>query len=107
MAEVLPILRGVGSALCAAHAAGVAHGQLRADNVFIADLATYGPGCPKLLDFGVARLVTRPRHAIGRGAHELGRRAGERADQLALATLAWRLLGAMSAPAIQRVLYAR
>ena len=38
IAEVLPILRGVGSALSAAHAAGVAHGQLRADNVFIADL---------------------------------------------------------------------
>ena len=103
LTEVLPILRGVGSALCAAHAAGVPHGQLRADNVFIADLATYGPGCPKLLDFGVARLVTRP-HAIGGGAHELGRRAGERADQLALATLAWRLLGATPAPAIQRVL---
>ena len=103
MTEVLPILRGVGSALFAAHAAGVAHGELRADNVFIADLATYGPACPKLLDFGVARLVTRA-HAIGRGAHELGRRAGERADQLALATLAWRLLGAMPAPAIQRVL---
>ena len=103
MAEVLPILRGVGSALCAAHAAGVPHGQLRADNVFIADLAPNGSGCPKLLDFGVARLVTG-RHAIGRGALELGRRAGERADQLALATLAWRLLGAMSAPAIQRVL---
>ncbi len=103
MAEVLPILRGVGSALGAAHAAGVAHGQLRADNVFIADLATYGSGCPKLLDFGVARLVPAG-HAIGRGALELGRRAGERADQLALATLAWRLLGAMPAPAIQRVL---
>ena len=103
MTEVLPILRGVGSALCAAHAAGVAHGELRADNVFIADLAPYGPACPKLLDFGVARLVPRA-HAIGRGAHELGRRAGERADQLALATLAWRLLGAMPAPAIQRVL---
>ena len=103
MAEVLPILRGVGSALGAAHAAGVAHGQLRADNVFIADLATYGSGCPKLLDFGVARLVPGG-HAIGRGALELGRRAGERADQLALATLAWRLLGAMPAPAIQRVL---
>ena len=51
----------------------------------------------------MARLVTRP-HAIGGGAHELGRRAGERADQLALATLAWRLRAAMPAPAIQRVL---
>jgi hypothetical protein len=103
IAEVLPILRGVCAALCAAHTAGVAHGQLRADNVFIADTARYGTGCPKLLDFGVARLATRT-PAIGAGVQELGRRAGERADQLALATLGWRLLGAMSAPAIQRVL---
>jgi hypothetical protein len=103
MAEVLPILRGVGSALGAAHAVGIAHRQLRADNVFVADVARYGSGSPKLLDFGVARLVAGTR-AIGRDAHGLGRRAGERADQLALATLAWRLLGAMPAPAIQRVL---
>jgi eukaryotic-like serine/threonine-protein kinase len=103
IAEVLPILRGVGSALCAAHAAGVAHGELRADNVFIADVARYGPGYPKLLDFGVARLAAAAR-PIGRGVEELGLRAGERADQLALATLAWRLLGAMPPPGIQRVL---
>ena len=102
IAEVLPILRGVGSALSAAHAAGVAHGQLRADNVFIADLAAHGSACPKLLDFGVARLVAGA-HEIGRGGHALGHRAAERADQLALATLAWRLLGSMPAP-VQRVL---
>ena len=102
IAEVLPILRGVGSALSAAHAAGVAHGQLRADNVFIADAVRGGPACPKLLDFGVARLVART-HEIGRGADALGHRAAERADQLALATLAWRFLGSMSAP-FQRVL---
>ena len=35
---------------------------------------------------------------MGQGAHVLGHRAAERADQLALATLAWRLLGPTSAP---------
>ena len=61
----------------------------------------HGPACPKLLDFGVARLVART-HEIGRGADALGRRAAERADQLALATLAWRFLGSMSAPVSAR-----
>jgi hypothetical protein len=103
MAEVLPILRGVGSALCAAHAAGIGHGEVRADNVFITDPASYEPGCPKLLDFGVARLAGGARR-IGRGIAELGPRAGEREDQLALAALAWRLLGAMPSPGIQGVL---
>jgi len=101
-AEVLPLLRGVGSALSAAHAAGVAHAQLRADNVFVANQTTYGRGCTKLLDFGVARLLAGARET-GRGANALGQRAAERADQLALATLAWRLLGPTSAP-VQLVL---
>jgi hypothetical protein len=99
-AEVLPILRGIGSALSAAHAAGIAHGQLRADNVFVANAMRHGPASPKVLDFGVERLVAGAREP-GRGA--LGHRAAERADQLALATLAWRLLGSTSAP-VQLVL---
>jgi serine/threonine-protein kinase len=110
--ELLPILRGVASALAAAHAAGVAHGALRAEDVFMAEVAGYGRGFPKLLDFGVARLAAGAR-AIGRPVGEvagtgplleLGGRAGERADQLALAGLAWRLLGGAAAPAVQRVL---
>ncbi len=88
-AAILPILRGVASALAAAHSAGIAHGQVRADNIFIARAAGLERPCPKLLDFGVARLVTGGR-PIGL---ELGGRAGERADQLALATLAYRLIG--------------
>jgi serine/threonine-protein kinase len=102
-AEVIPILRGVGSALSAAHAAGIAHGQLRADNVFIADDPASGPGCPKLLDFGAARLVARA-YEIGPSADAFRQRAAERADQLALATLAWRLFDPKSRPAMQRVL---
>jgi eukaryotic-like serine/threonine-protein kinase len=102
IAEVLPILRGIGSALSAAHARGIAHGQVRANNVFIADPARHGPACAKLLDFGVARLEEGwPER--GRGANALGQRAAERADQLALAAVAWRLLGPTSAP-VQLVL---
>jgi len=114
IAEVVAIVRGVGSALFAAHEAGVAHGAVRADNVFVAEPAGHGLACPKLMDFGVARLAAAAR-ALGRFvdepgapalAHaELGRRAGERADQLALATLAWRLLGGTAAPAVERVLF--
>jgi len=99
IADVLPILRGVGSALAAAHAAGVVHGQVRADNVFIVDPTGGWPSCPKLLDFGVARL-----RVAKRSQPELGARAGERADQLALATLAWQLLGGAASPALQRLL---
>ena len=114
MAELLPILRGVGAALAAAHAAGIAHGAIRAEDIFMAEVAGYGRGFPKLLDFGVARLAAGAR-ALGRVAGEgasvapagtgldLGGRAGERADQLALAALAWRLAGG-AAPPVQRVL---
>jgi serine/threonine-protein kinase len=114
IAEVVAILRGVGSALFAAHEAGVAHGAVRADNVFVAEPDGHGLACPKLLDFGVAKLAAAAR-ALGRfvdepwapaPAHgELGRRAGERADQLALAALAWRLLGGASSPAVERALF--
>jgi eukaryotic-like serine/threonine-protein kinase len=78
-AELLSILRGVASALSAAHAAGVAHGELRAENVFLAEVPGYPRGFPKLLDFGVAQLSKRsPGDA--------------RLDRLALATLARRVL---------------
>jgi hypothetical protein len=96
-AELLPILRGVASALAAAHSAGVAHGNVGPDNIFIAQDG-YGQRIAKLLDFGVARLAGGARPEL-----ELGGRAGERADQLALATLAWRLSGAL-APAVEHVL---
>jgi serine/threonine-protein kinase len=95
--DILPILRGVASALSAAHAVGITHGEVRADNVFIAEGTGYRRACPKLLDFGVARLGAWP-------APALGSRAGERADQRALAELAGRIIGGMPAPAIEQVL---
>ena len=114
IAAVWSILRSVASALSAAHAAGVAHGDVRAENIFMADVAAGWPSA-KLLDFGVARLLVAARSSAGatgespaemvvRAPLELGARAGERADQLAFARLATELLGPGCSPALERVL---
>ena len=102
--ELLAILRGLASGLSAAHAAGVVHGDLRADNVFMADVAGYGRGFPKLLDFGVARLTAAAR-TQGHVAYQPPAEArpwdrrpdlaggnDELSDQLALAALTYQLL---------------
>jgi len=90
-AELAPILRGVASALSAAHAAGVVHGALRADTVFLAEMPGYRWGFAKLLDFGVARLAA----AEPADAH---------ADQRALVALTMRAFGRPFPPAAQHVL---
>jgi serine/threonine-protein kinase len=54
--EALPILRGVARAVDAAHAAGIAHRDLKPDNVFLIEGAD-GIVQTKLLDFGVAKLL--------------------------------------------------
>ncbi|MES1205288.1 MAG: serine/threonine-protein kinase [Pseudomonadota bacterium] len=104
VAEMLPIVRGISSALSAAHATGVIHREIRADNVFIADLAGYEYGFAKVLDFGVSRLTAAARAAgriVGPGtAQALApeqrqgtvETADERTDQFSLAALAYRLL---------------
>ena len=56
LADALPILRALARALDAAHAKGIAHRDLKPENIFVArdaDGATY----PKLLDFGIAKLL--------------------------------------------------
>ena len=90
-ADLAPILRGIASALSAAHAAGVVHGGLRADTVFLAEMPGYRWGFPKLVDFGIARLG-----AAGQ--------VDARADQRALVALAARALGRPFPPAVQGVL---
>jgi serine/threonine-protein kinase len=56
LSDALPILRGVAKALDAAHAKGIAHRDLKAENVFLANDPDGGV-FPKLLDFGIAKLL--------------------------------------------------
>ena len=56
LARALPILRGIAKALDAAHAKGIAHRDLKAENVFLANDPDGGVW-PKLLDFGIAKLL--------------------------------------------------
>jgi serine/threonine-protein kinase len=53
--EALPILRGVARALDAAHASGIAHRDLKPENIFL--LFEDDLPIPKLLDFGIAKLL--------------------------------------------------
>jgi eukaryotic-like serine/threonine-protein kinase len=71
-AEVLHVLRGVCSAVSAAHERGLVHRDLKPENIF---LQTVASGCvPKVLDFGVAKALDQDEVATGSAA--LGTAAG-------------------------------
>ncbi|HUS32013.1 MAG TPA: protein kinase [Kofleriaceae bacterium] len=67
--EALPILRAIARALDAAHGKGIAHRDLKPENIFLAH-DTDGDTYPKLLDFGIAKLMAPEddvRHRTGTG----------------------------------------
>jgi eukaryotic-like serine/threonine-protein kinase len=103
LAKALPILRGIADGLDAAHAAGVTHRDLKPDNVFLVREKD-GSHWPKLLDFGVAKLVTEENAqktatgvAIGTPRYmspeqSRGKKVDHRADIYALGAVAHEML---------------
>lgn len=104
--RVVPIVWRVASALDAAHAAGVVHGDVKPGNVLVDDR----PGQPELVylsDFGQRRPAPGPVLAgTARASQALdciapeqaeGKQADGRADQYALACVAFELLTAVQA----------
>ncbi len=58
LGEAIPILRAIARALDAAHGKGIAHRDLKPENIFLA-IDSDGGMFPKLLDFGIAKLLTK------------------------------------------------
>src|SRR5262249_35747466 len=67
VAPILPVVRGIADALDAVHEAGITHRDLKPDNVFLAR-ERGGGYFPKLLDFGIAKLLgEETAHKTGSG----------------------------------------
>ena len=64
--EVLHVLRGVCSAVSAAHDRGLVHRDLKPENIFLQTLP--GANVPKVLDFGVAKALDQGEVATGSAA---------------------------------------
>jgi len=96
--EALPILRAIAEAVDAAHGAGIAHRDLKPDNVFVLE-----GGVIKLIDFGLAKLtsdeapVTQTGAAFGTPLYMSpeqcrGRRVDARTDAYSFGVLTYHVL---------------
>ena len=105
--EAVEIVRGAAAGLQAAHQRGVVHGEVNPHNIFLARTEGYDQGVVKLVNFGIARLrpadapaslgleairYLSPEQAAGRCQDVDGR-----ADQFALAAVAYRMLSGVDA----------
>jgi serine/threonine protein kinase len=100
--RVARLIRQIASALHTAHASGVVHRDLKPENVMLVEIASE-PDYVKVVDFGLSKLmhpsgppVTKPDQVLGTPGYMppeqvLGRRIDARADQFALASLAYEL----------------
>jgi len=64
--EVLHVLRGVSSAISAAHDRGLVHRDLKPENIFLQTLPS--GWVPKVLDFGIAKALDHGERATGSAA---------------------------------------
>jgi eukaryotic-like serine/threonine-protein kinase len=103
LSVVLPIVREIAEALDAVHEAGITHRDLKPDNVFLATERD-GSYFPKLLDFGIAKLIgDEAAHRTGPGMvmgtprymspeQARGKPADHRADVYALGVMIHEML---------------
>jgi serine/threonine protein kinase len=102
-AQVMEIFRQLCHGLAAAHAAGLVHRDLKPENVFLATARRVGvPFTVKILDFGIAKVVTETKQdvtdAVGTPTWmapeqtEAGRSITPAADVWSLGLIAFRLL---------------
>lgn len=104
--EAFALLHGIARALDAAHSAGIAHRDLKPENVFV-EVSREGRVSPKLLDFGVAKLLDSSRMRRGHKTQTgspigsprymspeqcQGAQVDHRADIYAFGVLAYRML---------------
>ncbi|MGE0396874.1 MAG: serine/threonine-protein kinase [Kofleriaceae bacterium] len=71
LAEALPIITEIVDALSAAHAAGVAHRDLKPDNIFL-EIDRKGETRVQLLDFGIAKLLDAEAGSVTRSGTQMG-----------------------------------
>jgi serine/threonine-protein kinase len=110
--EVLDLLSPLAGAVDHAHRAGVVHGDIKPVNIMIQP-----DGCPKLMDFGIARvdtsLITVPGHFFGSPAYMApeqirGEEITSRADLFSLAVVAYEALtgkGPFEGDTVSTILY--